>query len=254
MPAYFCGVLVRLTVKCGLIPLAVVVGLHAQTPPAMPADPSNAPRLLYVYDALCGWCYGFSPVLGELRDRHPALPLDVVSGGMIRGERRGPIGEVAGYIKWAYKEVEQRTGVAFGAGFVDGPLERGDLYMTSEPPAALLAYVREVAPPKAYAAAHALQRGIYYHGYGPGSPELARHLAAELDLDPAATRAALDDERYARLAEADFALTQRLGVRGFPALLLVRGGQAELLTNGYADLATVESRLTAALSTANAAH
>ena len=237
-----------------VLALAAALGPHAQPPPAMPAAPSDAPRLLYVYDALCGWCYGFSPVLGELHARRPDLPLDVVSGGMIRGERRGPIGEVAGYIKWAYKEVERRTGVAFGAGFVDGPLERGDLYMTSEPPAALLAYVREVAPSKAYAAAHALQRGIYYHGYGPGSPELARHLADELALDPAGARAALDDERYARLAEADFALTQRLGVRGFPALLLVRGGRAERLTSGYADLATVERHLAAALSTADAAH
>lgn len=232
--------------------LLISAALHAQPIAAMPPDTAAAPRLLYVYDALCGWCYGFSPVLGELHARHPELPLEVVSGGMIRGERRGPIGEVASYIKWAYRDVEQRTGVEFGAGFVEGPLERGDMYMTSEPPAKLLAYVREVAPRRAYDAAHALQRGIYFHGYGPGSPELARHLADELDLDPGATVAALDELRYERLAEADFDLTGRLGVRGFPALLLVRGDSAQMLTNGYADLATVERRLAGALAPADA--
>ena len=215
--------------------------------PVMPADTADAPRLLYVYDALCGWCYGFSPVLGELRRRHPGLPVEVVSGGMIRGERRGPLGEVAAYIKSAYRDVERATGVRFGAGFVEGPLETGEMDMTSEPPAALLAYVREVAPGRAYDAAHALQRGIYYHGHGPGSAELAVHLAGALGLDPDDATAALTDERYARLAEGDFALTARLGVRGFPALLLVRGGEARVVASGYAPLEAVERRLADAL-------
>lgn len=216
----------------------------------MQAEP--APRLLYVYDALCGWCYGFSPVLGELRARHRELPVEVISGGMIRGERRGPIGEVAGYIRWAYKEVEQRCGVRFGEGFVDGPLERGDMYMTSEPPAALLACARERDAGLAYEAAHALQRGIYFHGYGPGSEELARHLADVLDHEPSEYVDALTEPRYAALAEADFALTAQLGVRGFPALLYVRGREARLLTNGYAPLDVVEERLTAAREVAPA--
>lgn len=240
-----------------LAALAFAWGLATLPPaspatPVMPADTADAPRLLYVYDALCGWCYGFSPVVGELRRRHPELPVEVVSGGMIRGGRRGPLGEVAAYIKSAYRDVERATGVRFGAGFVEGPLETGEMYMTSEPPAALLAYVREVAPERAYDAAHALQEGIYDRGYGPGSDELAAHLAGALGLDADDVAAALTDERYARLAEGDFALTARLGIRGFPALLLVRGGEVRVVANGYAPLEAVERHLAAALRPAPA--
>ena len=202
--------------------------------------------LLYVYDALCGWCYGFSPTLRRLAEAHPELPVEVVSGGMIRGERRGPIGEVAAYIKSAYKDVERATGVRFGRAFVDGPLEEGSMYMTSEPPAALLAWARVVAPERQLDAAHALQSGIYYEGHGPGTPALARYLAEELDLDAEQAVGALTSDTYAQAAAADFALSARLGVRGFPALFLRAGDTLTPLANGYTDFDTLRSRLTAA--------
>ena len=220
--------------------------------PATTSDDRPTTRLVYVYDALCGWCYGFSPVLGALRERHPGMPIDVVSGGMIRGDRRGPIGEVAGYIKWAYKDVERATGVRFGESFFRGPLEAGDMYMTSEPPAALLAYVREAAPQRQYDGAHALQTGIYYHGFGPGSDELARHLAEATGLPPEAVVAARDDARYQRLAEGDFGLTAKLGVRGFPALFAQVGDSLHVLANGYRPLAEVSAALDRALAAAEA--
>lgn len=58
-------------------------------------------KLIYVYDALCGWCYGFSPIIKQFYKKHKNHfdSIQVVSGGMIRGERIGAIGEVAPYIK-----------------------------------------------------------------------------------------------------------------------------------------------------------
>lgn len=45
-------------------------------------------KLVYVYDALCPWCYAFTPVVDELR-RHYGDRLDheVLSGGMVRGDQ-----------------------------------------------------------------------------------------------------------------------------------------------------------------------
>ncbi len=50
-------------------------------------------KLIYVYDALCGWCYGFSPVMMQLHSKYKdSIDFQVVSGGMITGNRIGPIG------------------------------------------------------------------------------------------------------------------------------------------------------------------
>lgn len=202
------------------------------------------PNLLYVYDALCGWCYGFNPTLATFVKTHDAQ-VQVLSGGMIRGARRGAISEVAGYIKQAYKDVEQRTGVEFGRGFVDGPLERGDMYMTSEPPAALLAWAREQAPEQQLAAAHALQEGIYGKGFGPDSPELARHLAQALSLKVGEAIAALAEPKYAAAAEQEFAVANQLGVRGYPALFVIQEDGLVAIANGFTDGHVLDERLAA---------
>ncbi|HVE60446.1 MAG TPA: hypothetical protein VNA26_01410, partial [Chitinophagaceae bacterium] len=38
----------------------------------------------YCYDALCGWCYGFSPVMKKIEQEYKdQVSFDVLSGGMI---------------------------------------------------------------------------------------------------------------------------------------------------------------------------
>ena len=199
------------------------------------------PRLLYVYDALCGWCYGFSPTLKAFAETHNAR-VDVLSGGMIRGEREGMLSEVAPYLRTAYKDVERRTGVKFGEAFVE-VLTNGDLYMTSEPAAALLAWARMQAPGRDLEAAHELQQGVYYHGHGPRSGALARHLAAALGLDGDAAVSAMTSEEYRVQAERDFAISRQLDVRGFPALFLARADGLLPIAKGYTDADTLEANL-----------
>ena len=45
-------------------------------------------RFVYVFDAYCGWSYGFAPTLAEIVRRHPELDVEVVSGGLFTGPRR----------------------------------------------------------------------------------------------------------------------------------------------------------------------
>ena len=91
-------------------------------------------KIIYVYDALCGWCYGFSPVMEQFyRKQHDAVDFEVISGGMITGSRMGPIGEVAPYIRWAYKEVEEKTRVTFGEAFLKQVLEDGKRFLALSP-------------------------------------------------------------------------------------------------------------------------
>jgi putative protein-disulfide isomerase len=74
------------------------------------------PVIYYCYDAYCGWCYGFSPVITSLRDNYRGrIDFETLSGGMIPRESARHIGQIAAYVKDAYKIVEGTTGVTFGA-------------------------------------------------------------------------------------------------------------------------------------------
>jgi putative protein-disulfide isomerase len=58
------------------------------------------PLLIYCYDAYCGWCYGFSPVMKKVEEAYKdRLQIEVLSGGMVLPEQPVHIGATAEYIK-----------------------------------------------------------------------------------------------------------------------------------------------------------
>ena len=209
------------------------------------------PQLYYCYDALCGWCYGFSPVITAFAREHPEVPVRVVSGGMITGERIGPIGEVAGYIRQAYRVVEDRCGVTFGNGFLEGILAPGDAVFTSVPAAVAMAAFRDVLPERQLDYAAALQRAIYHDGIRPLDLDAYADRAAALGLDRDDFRRRLDDPQYQQLAEQDFKQTARWGVSGFPTVIYEGGdGHLYALARGYVPLATLRQTFAATVARA----
>jgi len=201
-------------------------------------------KLIYFYDALCGWCYGFSPVMQEIYQQfNDSIAFEVVSGGMVLGDREGPIGEVASYIKDAYKHVEQTTGVAFGKPFLQGVLEEGTAQFSSWYPAVAMAIVQDKKPEVDLSFAHALQQAIYRDGRLPAEPETYRTLAGTFDLDPDEFVADLEQKHYHEKAGEQFERTARFKVGGFPTLLLELDEEYFVLTRGYMSLEIVQFRL-----------
>ena len=77
------------------------------------------PTLIYCYDAYCGWCYGFCPVIKKIFDQYKnQLDFEVLSGGMILAEEAKHISVTADFIKKAYSVVEEHTGVKFGTDYL----------------------------------------------------------------------------------------------------------------------------------------
>ncbi|MEO1449502.1 MAG: DsbA family protein [Bacteroidota bacterium] len=200
-------------------------------------------QIIYIYDALCGWCYGFSPVIEEFAKKHRReLGVEVLSGGMVMGARVGPIGQVAGYIKDAYKTVEERTGVKFGKGFLEGILEPGTAIFDSLPSALAMTVVKHMQHDLALPFASALQKAVYDTGIEPQDEEAFVELALAHGLDRKEFRRlyAHEDTRNAALQEIK--LIQGWGIHGFPTVLLHEGDNLALMAQGYVPLEALEQR------------
>jgi len=76
------------------------------------------PKILYVHDPLCGWCYGFIPALDAFAATHPDIDIEVIPGGLVRGEKVGPYGDMLDYISTAAPRMTQITGQALGDAFL----------------------------------------------------------------------------------------------------------------------------------------
>lgn len=197
--------------------------------------------LIYVWDAYCGWCYGFSKSLQAFHENHSELPLTILSGGLFVGHRRLPISTFS-HIPEANKRISQLTGAEFGASY-QTLLEKGTFVMDSEVAAKGFSALRFFAPERAYYLASSMQRAFYYEGKSLSDPATYREIAAAHHLDPEAVLAQFEDVTSTNDAHADFAKVQQIGVQSYPTLLLQKGDDFFGFGGGVMTTEKLETRL-----------
>ncbi|KOG33472.1 DsbA family protein [Streptomyces resistomycificus] len=198
-------------------------------------------KLVYVFDAYCGWSHGFSGTLSEVASRHPDLPVEVVSGGLFTGSRRVPIREF-GYVQGANAKIAELTGAEFGRAY-ERLIADGSFVMDSEAAARGVVALRQAAPARAAELAAALQRAFYVNGLGLSDPATYRQVAEAAGLDADAVVAAFETPEVRVAVDGDFHRAASLGVTGFPTLLAVDGDRVTSLAHGHATADEVDRRL-----------
>ncbi|MFJ9011381.1 DsbA family protein [Streptomyces canus] len=198
-------------------------------------------KLVYVFDAYCGWSHGFTATLREITTRHPDLPVEVVSGGLFTGGRRVPIREF-GYVQGANAHIAEQTGATFGQAY-ERLIADGSFVMDSEAAARGVAAVRQVAPHRAAELATALQHAFYVDGLSLSEAATYRTVAQAAGLDADAVVAAFEEPEAQTAARADFRRAAQLGVSAFPTLLALDGEHVVPLALGHATADEVDRRL-----------
>ncbi len=212
------------------------------------------PTIYYCYDAYCGWCYGFSPVIKKLYEEYKdRLPFEVLSGGMIISEDPKPISVTAGYILNAYKTVEELTGIKFGEDYlwhIKNP-ELSDWFPNSEKPAIALCIFKEFYEERQVEFAADLQYALLYEGRDLCDDEAYRHLLEKYSIQPETFYAKLKSEEYKEKAYYEFALCKQLQVTGYPQVLIQTGEtQFFLLAKGFTTYEDLKQRIENLLQTA----
>lgn len=95
-------------------------------------------RLYYIYDPLCGWCYGAAPLVQAAREM---VQIRAHAGGMMAGARRRAVTpQLREFVMEHDKQIAQLTGQRFGEAYFSGLLRDAGAVFDSEPPiAAILA-------------------------------------------------------------------------------------------------------------------
>jgi putative protein-disulfide isomerase len=207
--------------------------------------------IYYCYDAYCGWCYGFSPIITKIAEEYKdKLAFEVLSGGMIITDPPRHIEAMAGYIRNAYKTVEERTGITFGQDFlwhINNP-DDSDWFPSSEKPAIAMCLFKDYFPDRQIEFAADLQYALNYEGRDLCDNEAYRHLLEKYNIPAEAFYTALASEEYKEKAYYEFALCKQLQVTGFPAVLLQSSAtKFHLLARGFTDYDVLNTRIDAVL-------
>jgi putative protein-disulfide isomerase len=207
--------------------------------------------LIYCYDAYCGWCYGFSPVIKKIAEEYKdVLPTDVLSGGMILPEKPTHISHSAGYILNAYQHVEDLTGIKFGEDYlwhIRNP-EESDWHPNSEKPAIAMCIFKEYYPERAVEFAADLQYALHYEGRDLTDDEAYRHLLEKYSIQPETFYEKLGSEAYKEMAYYEFSLMKQLQVTGYPCVLIQTNQlKFHMVARGYTEYETLKERIDAVL-------
>ncbi len=206
-----------------------------------------APTVIYIYDALCGWCYGFSPVMQRLEaDYRDKLAFDVLSGGMVPPEHAQLVSAKAGYIAGAYKTVKEYTGVHFGEAYLHHIFhpEESPWVEESLTPAIALCLFKAGDGRAAISFASAIQKLHMAEGKDLSDGESYRALAEGLNLDGDDFIRRLGEEEWIEEARYEAALVKQLGITGFPAVVLQTApDKFYLLAKGYTPYEDLSARL-----------
>lgn len=211
------------------------------------------PLLIYCYDAWCGWCYGFSPVIKKIEDKYKDLfQFEVLSGGMILPAQPVSIRAMASFIKEAYPTVEERTGIRFGNDFLWHiyHADQSDWFPSSELPAIALNVFKSFLPNNQVQIASDIQYALFQEGRDLTDKEAYRHLLHQYNIEEKLFYERLKNPAYKEEAFEEFNLCKQLKVTGYPQLLCqLSASKYQLVASGYTDENSIDNRLQQILKT-----
>lgn len=200
-------------------------------------------QILYFFDPLCGWCFGFSQTMQGFYHPHKnSLEFHAIPGGMITGPRVAPYRTMEAYIKGARPRLEETTGVQFGDAYID-KIVSSEIEMDSELPSRSLVTFRYFFPDLTMDYAHALQQKHFVEGRDYHDESVYRELAEYFKVDENLFMSRLHEDQSRFDTNQDFAWVNNAGIKGFPTVLLKSDQQYSMLSQGYTDLTALNEVL-----------
>jgi putative protein-disulfide isomerase len=177
--------------------------------------------LHYIYDPLCGWCYGAEPLVWAA-SKVDGLALRLHAGGLWPQPTRLP-DHMRRYIQQADARVGQMSGQPYGEPYLNGLLFDAELVLESRPVIAAVLAAQSLDPSKALPMLRAIQHAHYERGQHVVREATLREIAVELGFDAGAFAEASKTVRVDEHISQSQELMNNVGAQGFPTFVLQIG-------------------------------
>jgi putative protein-disulfide isomerase len=177
--------------------------------------------LHYIYDPLCGWCYGAEPLAWAASDID-GLPLEMHAGGLWPQPTSLP-DPTRRYIQQADARIAKMTGQPYGDSYLNGLLLDPSMVLESRPPTAAILAAQSLDSAKGLAMLKGIQHAHYEYGLRVVDPAVLVAVAAELGLDREKFVAAMGEAPVDEHIRQSQRLMGELGAQGFPFFALQIG-------------------------------
>lgn len=196
------------------------------------------PKLIYVGDPMCSWCYGISEELYTVINKYDGqVDLEIVMGGL-RPYNTEKMSSMKDFLSHHWEDVNKASGQEFKYSILDT-----DLPYDTEPASRATLVVRDLAPKKEYAFFKAMQKSFYFENKNPLSLDTYHEILKSLGIDIKSFDQKWASEEYKKKIKLDFLRANELNARSFPTLLLEINGELTAIAIGYADASTMVDKI-----------
>jgi putative protein-disulfide isomerase len=214
-------------------------------------DSTMPTTVTYLFDPLCGWCYGASPVVRQL-GQQPNVQLELAPSGLFAGGGRTMDAAFADFAWSNDLRIAKLTGQRFTEDYRQNVLGRLGSRFDSTAATLALTAVSLSEPQRELEALNALQDARYVRGLDICDVSVVGNLLRDLGLTAAADRFAASNAELlaantARIEKAR-GLMQTFGAQGVPALMVTDGRGNRLLSGNalYGNCENLLSQIEAA--------
>ena len=195
-------------------------------------------ELIYVGDPMCSWCYGFAKAKKKLEAQCMGRAVTtLVLGGLHIDWTEPQDEERKNFLEKHWREVEDRSGQPFKFDI----LERDDFIYNTEAACRAAVTVRELeGNVVALNFFTHLQGAFYAENRDVTEVDVLIDLAYEFGLDRTRFGALFISEEMVQKTRMDFQFARRLGINGFPTVVVNDRSGYAFLTVGFQDYNALE--------------
>lgn len=200
---------------------------------------NDPPKLIYVGDPMCSWCYGVAPELEKVKKAYDGqLEFEVVLGGL-RPYNTETMTDLSDFLHEHWEEVNAMSGQPFKYDI----LKRSDITYDTEPPCRATVVVRQLKPEATFSFFKAIQKDFYLNNKNMHLAESYFDALKTHDINQDQFVKMFDSMELKKAVQGDFKRAEKMGVRGFPTLLLEVNGRIKLISNGYATADEMKAKI-----------
>lgn len=198
------------------------------------------PKLIYVGDPMCSWCYGIAEELAQTTEHYKGtVDLELIMGGLRAGGGEEWNTQFKDFLKHHWEDV----GMLSGQPFKFDILEWEAFDYDTEPSCRAIVTVQSIESKKSLSFFKEVQIGFYLENKDPKQVDFYKDICIKLDIDFELFKSKFDTPEMRAATRLHFQRSQQIGVRSFPTILVEHKGQMHLIASGYSTFEKMKEKI-----------
>jgi len=202
------------------------------------------PKIYYIMDIMCGWCYSFSDVITKIHEEYKGkVDFTVVPAGMwINEDVKKMTREFNDYINKNNVKITELSGKEFGEAYYL-MLKNTNTVLNSLPGSKAINVVNTLKNQASFEYLKALQKQFFINGKNMNDIEVYSKTAEDFGINSETFKKQFSSKELTDETFKQFKFASKIKVSSYPSLILSYNGKLSFVSSGYLPYEEVKARI-----------